>query len=294
MGIIDLRQGNIAEALERCQKSLAQYEELEDIYGQATSHNLIANAYFGRGEWSKADYHYRQSLTMFTQLGNIYNQILAENNLGGIALNQGRLEAALGYYQGAVRLLEQIGGSLWVFGALRMNIGNTLLQSNELEKASEQLRQAEEYFEKARVRDLLPELYGLKAELACRQKRLDEAEAIGQQALDLARELEMSREEGHNLRILGQVAQSRGDSDRAEALLQDSYAVLDEANDDYERAKTQLTLAHLYEEQNRREAAIKALAICEPIFGRLEATIDLQDTHAMQRRLGLTSVATPS
>ncbi len=282
MGIVDLRQGNIDEALHRSQQSLDQYEALEDQYGQATSHNLIANGYFGRGDWPQADFHYRQSLTMFTQIGDTYNQILVNNNLGGIALHQGRFNAALGYYQGAVRLLEQIGGSLWVFGALRMNIGNTLLQSDDIKKAAEQLKQAEDYFERAQLRDLLPELYGLKAELAWRQHNLDDAETIGLEALELARELEMPREEGHNLRVLGQIAQARGEYTLAEERLQTSYQILNDASDDYERAKTQLVLAHIYSEQNRFDETRAALAICQPIFQRLEAIIDLRDARKVQ------------
>ena len=290
MGIVDLRQGNNADALDRSRQAQSYYEELEDVYGQATSHNLIANVYFGRGDWPQADHHYRQSLTLFTQIGDIYNQILVNNNLGGIALHQGRLGAALGYYQGAARLLEQIGGSLWVFGALRMNIGNTLLQKDEVQEAAEQLQRAEEYFEKAQLRDLLPELYGLKAELALHQQRLDDAEAIGRQSLDLARELEMPREEGHNLRVLGQIAQAQGDFALAEERLRASYAVLTDSSDDYGSAKTQLFLAHLQEAQDQPEAALNTLALCEPVFRRLEATIDLQDAQAMQRRLSRAAI----
>ena len=282
MGIVDLRRGNIAIALDRSLQSLRQYEELGDVYGQATSHNLVANGHFVRGELSSADHHYRQSLTMFTQIGDIYNQVLVNNNLGGIARQQGRLGAALAYYQGAVRLLGQIGGSLWVFGALRMNTGNTHLQRDELKEAAEQLQQAEDYFEQAQLRDLLPELFGLKAELACRQHRLEEAETIGQQSVELARELKMPREEGHNLRVLGQVAHARAEFTLAEERLQASYIVLRGADDDYECAKTKLVLARVYAAQGQRAETLNALAICEPIFSRLEATIDLQEAQTLR------------
>jgi tetratricopeptide (TPR) repeat protein len=164
-----------------------------------------------------------------------------------------------------------------------MNIGNTLLQRGDIEEAAEQLQQAEDYFEKAQLRDLLPELYGLKAELALHQDRLDDAESIGQEALSLARELEMPREEGHNLRVLGQVAQARGEYSLAEKHLQTSYQILSDASDDYERAKTQLILAHLFSEQGRADETLAALAICQPIFKRLEASIDLRDAQKVHK-----------
>ena len=211
LGIIDLRRSS-GSAIEKFEESLRQYERIGNVYGQATCHNLIANGYFAKGELSLADLHYRQSLDMFIQIGHVYNQVLGNNNLGGIAVRQGRLDAALGYYQQALRQLEQIKGSLWVFGALHQNIGNTLLQRSELDAASAELQRALDYFNQANVRDLLPELYGQFAELHWRHNDLDAAQRDGLRSLEFARELTMPREEGHNLRIMGEIALTqRGD-----------------------------------------------------------------------------------
>ncbi|GAB4581786.1 MAG: adenylate/guanylate cyclase domain-containing protein [Anaerolineales bacterium] len=280
LGIIDLRSSS-GSAIERFQESLHQYEQIGNVYGQATSHNLIANGYFAKGELSLADLHYRQSLNLFTQIGHVYNQVLVNNNLGGIAIKQGRLDAALGYYQRAVRQLEQIHGSLWVFGALHLNIGNTLIQKAELAQALPELQLALNLFEQAQVRDLLPELYGLFAELYCRQGDPVMAEHYGLQSLELARELEMPREEGHNLRIMGEIAYSQGDAEKAQAFLAQSYQILSDAGDEYESAKTQLSLAKLYKEQNASEQALISLNACKTIFERLEAQMDLQQVERL-------------
>jgi tetratricopeptide (TPR) repeat protein len=283
LGIIDLRRSS-GSAIEKFEESLRQYERIGNIYGQATCHNLIANGYFAKGELSLADLHYRQSLEMFIQIGHVYNQVLGNNNLGGIAVRQGRLDAALGYYQQALRQLQQIHGSLWVFGALHQNIGNTLLQRSELDAASLELQQALGFFNQAKVRDLLPELYGQFAELHLKQKDLDAAERDGQQSLELARELTMPREEGHNLRIMGEIALARGDVARAEEYLQSSYTILNEADDEYECGRTQLTLAELYLLQKKYEEGLKLLAQCSTIFERLQASLDLERAHALRGR----------
>ncbi len=280
LGIIDLRSSS-GGAIERFQESLKQYEQIGNVYGQATSHNLIANGYFAKGELSLADLHYRQSLDLFTQIGHVYNQVLVNNNLGGIAIKQGRLDAALGYYQRALRQLEQIHGSLWVFGALHLNIGNTLIHRKDLNGAAEELQLALAYFDQARIRDLLPELYGLFAELSWRQHDLTEAERYGQQSLELARELEMPREEGHNLRIMGEIALARGNLDQAQTYLAQSYQLLSEAGDEYESAKTQLSFAQLHIRQNQPASAQKALMACKVIFERLEAQLDLQQVNQL-------------
>ena len=283
LGIIDLRS-NSGSAIEKFEESLRQYERIENIYGQATCHNLIANGYFAKGELSLADLHYRQSMDMFVQIGHVYNQVLGNNNLGGIAVRQGRLEAALGYYQQALRQLEQIKGSLWVFGALHQNIGNTLLQRSDLDASADELQRALDYFNQAQVRDLLPELYGQFAELHLRQNDLIAAERDGRKSIELARELSMTREEGHNLRILGEIAMQRGALLSAEEYLQSSYAILHEADDEYECARTQLVLSELCLLQKNFEDGIRLLDQCESIFDRMQASLDLLKTNSIRAR----------
>lgn len=283
LGMIELRTSS-GRAIEMFEESLRQYERIGNLYGQATCHNLIANGYFAKGELSLADLHYRRSLDIFIQIGNVYHQVLGNNNLGGIAVRQGRLDAALGYYQQALRQMEQIKGSLWVFGALHQNIGNTFIQRGELDAAALELQLALDYFNQAQVRDLLPELYGQFAELHLRQHDLDAAERDGQQSIELARELSMPREEGHALRIMGEIALARREMSRAEEYLQSSYKILLEADDDYECARTQLILSQLYLAQSNYQEALRSLDRCSEIFERLQASLDLQTVKSVRAR----------
>lgn len=282
MGIDDLRRGDSAACIERFSQALALYEELRNVYGQATSHNLLANGHFLRDDWARADQHYRQSLDLFTQIGDTYNQVLVNNNLGEIALKQGRLDAALGYYQRAVRLLEQTGGSLWVLGALRMNTGHACLRLKQLDRADEQLRTALAYFDQAQQRDFLPELYGLMAETSWARADLDAAKAYGQRSLDLAREMDMPREAGYTLRILGEIARAEGRLEHAHDHFAESYRTLAEAGDEYESAQVRLAQARLYAAQGRREPALAALAECAPVFTRLAIRPAIEEIDALR------------
>jgi class 3 adenylate cyclase/tetratricopeptide (TPR) repeat protein len=286
LGIIDLRSSG-GKANEKFQESLRQYEQIGNVYGQATSHNLIANGYFAKGELSLADLHYRQSLDLFTQIGHVYNQVLVNNNLGGIAIKQGRLDAALGYYQQAVRQLTQIHGSLWVFGALHLNMGNVLIQKTELDAAETELQHSLDYLNQAQVRDLLPELYGLFAELHWKQNNLVVAEQDGLRSIDLARELAMPREEGHNLRIMGEIALTQQQLDKAEKYVLDSFSLLAQADDEYESARTQLTLAQLYLVQQKFDEGLTLLDQCTSTFERLQANLDLVTVQTVRARFQL-------
>lgn len=291
MGIVDRRRGDSAGAIERFSQALTHYEQLQNVYGQATSHNLIANGHFMRDDWARSDRHYRQSLELFTQIGDTYNQVLVNNNLGGIALKQGRWEAALGYYQRAVRLLEQTGGSLWVLGALHMNTGHAHLRLRELAQADERLRTAQAYFEQVQQRDLLPELYGLLAEVDWSQGKLETARSHGQLALELAREMKMPREAGQALRVLGEIA--AGDLaavtddplEQAHAYLAEGYRTLTEAGDEYESAKVRLVQARLFAAQGQKAQAWQALAECEPVFIRLAIHLEQATIAALRQTL---------
>lgn len=284
MGIIALRSDSAA-AVTRVHQALAYYEELGDTYGQATAHNLIANGHFARGAWSTADRHYRKALGLFTQIGTVYNQVLVNNNLGGIALKQGRLDEALDYYRRAARLLELSGGSLWVLGALYLNMGNVSLQQDELQTAGEQLQLARSYLDRAQARDLLPELLGLFAELALRRGDLEEAGRYCEESLALAREINLPRDEGHSLRIKGEIALAQKLYDEAESYLLESCRLLQEAGDEYEGARTRFSLASLYLLTGEGAEAERELALAEKVFRRLEARLDLEKAIALREQI---------
>jgi tetratricopeptide (TPR) repeat protein len=286
MGIVDRRRGDSACAIVRFNQALVIYRQLANVYGEATSHNLIATSEIAQGNWREAESHYRRSLDLFTQIGDIYNQVLVNSNLGSISLRQGRLDEALDYYQKSTALLVQIGGSLWVIGALHMNTANAQIQKGDLDGAIKNLEIAQDHFAQAKSRDLLPELYGLLSEAALRQGHLEEAETHGQKSVALARELKMRREEGHNLRILGEIAQAKNQLDKAKRLLAESYTVLSEVDDAYERSKAQLSLVHLHLAMGEHQAAASELRDCEETFTLLGAELDLE--RVAEYRLVLT------
>jgi tetratricopeptide (TPR) repeat protein len=94
----------------------------------------------------------------------------------------------------------------------------------------------------------------------------------------------MPREEGHSLRILGEIALKRGDALHADEYLQSSYRILREADDEYDCARTQLILSELYLAQNKYEDGLRLLDQCESIFERLEARLDLEMVVLLRSR----------
>jgi hypothetical protein len=124
LGFIRLRD-NVMQAIEHFQQAFSLHTRAGDVRGQATTHNLLANAYFDTGQRREAEYHYRQARDIFDKIGDIYNRAFADNNLGEIALYQGRLNEAMNSYQMAVQAIEQNGGSPYVLGVLHMNLATS-------------------------------------------------------------------------------------------------------------------------------------------------------------------------
>jgi class 3 adenylate cyclase/predicted ATPase len=285
LGHITLLRGASANAIEHFQQALDLYQRAGHIQRAAMVHNQIANAHFNLGQWQEAEPNYRRAREIFDQIGDVYNRVFADNNLGGIALNQGQLDQALDFYREALQALEQIGGSPYVMGALHMNLGHTFVRRGEIEAARRHLRASQDYYEQAQARDFLSEMRRYYAEAALLTGDLPEARAQGEQALALARELEMRGEEGCALHVLGQIAIAQEKTDEAERLLQESLSIEEEVGDEYEAARIRLSLARLYAAQGKRKDKLATLDHCIQVFERLGAALDLAAAHALREKM---------
>ncbi|CAG0934972.1 adenylate cyclase 10 [Thermoflexales bacterium] len=277
--------GHSALAIEDFQAAQAFYERAGDIQGQAIAQNQLANAYFDTGHWRLADENYQHAREAFNLLGDVYNRSFAENNLGGIALNQGRLDEALSYYHSALEALARIGGSEYVLGALHNNLGATYIRRGELEAGRDHLYTSRHYFERTQSRDFLPELHRHLAEAALASDQQVEAETQGQQALALARELTMRSEEGHALRVLGQVRAAQQLWSEAERYLNDSLSALEEAHDTYSAARTRLALAQARCAQGHGVAALDLIDRCLEVFSHLNAQLDVTAAQTLREQV---------
>ncbi|HET89506.1 MAG TPA: tetratricopeptide repeat protein, partial [Chloroflexi bacterium] len=285
LGHITRLRGASASAIEHFQQAFDLYERAGDIQGQATVHNQIANAHFDLGQWQEASHHYHRAREIFDQTGDVYNHVIADNNLGGIARNQGRLDDALAFYEEALTSLKQIGGSLFVQGALHMNLGATFVRRGEVEAARQHLETSLSQFEQAQVRDFLPELYRHLAQAALIAGDLTGAESYGQQSLQLARELEMRGEEGAAQRVLGEIAEAQGRFEEAAHRLEESISILEDVGDEYEGACSQLSLARVYTVLEKAEQGLAAIERCAAVFQQLDATLDLAAARQLREEL---------
>jgi tetratricopeptide (TPR) repeat protein len=171
-------------------------------------------------------------------------------------------------------------------GALHLNLGATQIKREELAAAFEHLRTSRDYFEQAKVRDLLPEMHRRLAEAYLHQGDLEQARAEVEKSVSLSLELSMRAEEGHALRVLGQIAAAEEEYDEAQWTLEQALDSLREVSDEYGLACGQLSLAYVHAARGDGEAAQGELARCIPVFERLGATLDLAAARELEEQQG--------
>jgi len=88
-------------------------------------------------------------------------------------------------------------------------------------------------------------------------------------------------EEGHNLRIMGEIAFAGQNLEEAERYYKTANEIVVEAGDEYECAKTQLSLAQLYLAMSNVDLARTALDDCLETFDRLDAQMDLDKAREL-------------
>jgi tetratricopeptide (TPR) repeat protein len=186
------------------------------------------------------------------------------------------LDDALHYYRRALSSLEVIGGSLWVMGVLHLNCGATYTQLKEMPIAFEQLEKSRELFERAKNRDLLPEMHRRFAEAYLAAGDLGRAREESLASLALAEELAVTNEQGLAWRVIGEVDMAGNDTSSAEASFQKAVELLQSVDDKYGLACAQLSLAEYYDSHEQFELRDNLISECRPVFERLGAAMELE------------------
>lgn len=287
LGIIALRSDS-HEAIAHFQRAFALYQQAGDVQGQATSNNLIANAYFNLGRWRKADFHYRQALRIFEQIGDIYNQAVAYNNLGGIAKNRGQIEEALAYYQEGLQLAEKIGGSAWMVGVFHMNLGATFVLRQDTPQAYHHLHQSRRYYDQVQSKDFLAETLRYLAEAALLDGDFAQATAWATEGIQVADELEMVADAACCWCVLGQIALAQEEAATAVAHMRQSVNLLITLSDEYQLARSRYWLARALLVVGKVAEARPLLAQAQTAFAHLDAALDLTAVQTLQKTYNLT------
>ena len=143
---------------------------------------------------------------------------------------------------------------------------------------------ATDLFSQAGAEDFLPELERYMAELHMRRGDLPKARLACELSLANAARLEARAEEGMTRRILGQIMAQDGDFIGAWEEIERSLAILREAANPHEAAKTLIAKAAIASALGRRAEGQAAIAEALPMLRNVGAQRDLNQAIAIAER----------
>jgi len=140
------RQGNNADALQWCQRSLdiagrLQDEDEASLKALAHTHYLQGAIYLRYGDNERAIEVCQKSLALYEQSGDIAGAGSAHNNLATAYFNRGNLAQATEHYQMALEIQTKIG-NVHEIGLISNNLGGVYLNRGRLEQAETLYRQS--------------------------------------------------------------------------------------------------------------------------------------------------------
>ena len=134
LGIIAKRRGNLDQAEDYYQRSLAIKEELGDKNGCSMSFNNLGVIAKQRGNLDQAEDYHQRSLAIKEELGDKSGCSFSFNNLGVIARQRGNLDQAEDYHQRSLAIREELEDQA---GCDECKVGITAIyiEANQLELA---------------------------------------------------------------------------------------------------------------------------------------------------------------
>lgn len=234
LGLVFTALGRPDAALEQYRRALDLREQAKDEIGQAATLNNLGMLYEDAGDLKQAGRHYRRSLELAErtgysegrtavlanlgqlseiegnyaealeygarslhsarELGDRRSEAIALENLGNAHFARGEWHGALGYYECAIERAGELGDRT-VESQSRLGCAFIALHQNRTDEAETMLAQAEQLQQAGGFTEGRARLLRARAELARAKNNRPEALALARQALTLAQEMKLWREE---------------------------------------------------------------------------------------------------
>ena len=281
---IDMRLGNLDNAIQFCRESIRAYQEIGDLTGESNAHINLASAYVLRGDWEQAQAAYQRGWMIKREIGDIYGQAIGSNNLANLYLKRGEWQEARDMYMQSLTVWQNIRAPRGEAVAL-INLAQVHIHQKNWPQAQEYLQQSQTLLDEIGSKEFLPELERLWGEYYLKTGDLDQAMHHAQHATTLAQTYSDPLEEGIAQRLLGQIYLAQAAPQLAEAALYTSLDMLRHLNNEHEIARTKLVLAQLILTEKTTSPDKAQLHLHEAIktFERLDARADLAQARALQQ-----------
>src|SRR5262249_32611599 len=105
LGLVRMGQRNSAAARPLLEASRSLFQELGDVWNEASTLYPLGMAAYLSGEGAAARAYYQESLRLFRQVGDVFGMALLASTLEALGLSQGEEETARSLYEQSLPLL---------------------------------------------------------------------------------------------------------------------------------------------------------------------------------------------
>jgi ATP/maltotriose-dependent transcriptional regulator MalT len=141
LGVIHYYLGDYTRTQALCQESLAQAQELGDLYGRAVACNILGQTAYDQGDYTAAQAWSQQSLATEQRIGNRWSMTYSLTTLGRVAYATGAYDEARWFFEESLEIRTALNDTRGV--AICLNrLGDTLAASGAPAAARERYEQS--------------------------------------------------------------------------------------------------------------------------------------------------------
>ena len=286
-GVILDTQGKAEASLAAYHQSLTRYEQLNDSYYLARVNDNLSSSYFSLGRWAQALQLDQEGLQFWTTVDDQLSIAVASLNLGMLCLYQGALANAARHFYHALQVTTALDDHRHLAQSYT-NLGKLRSVQGEHQAAAVFFQKALDLLADQPIEDIVLEATSGLCEGALLAGDLPVAEGWATQALALlAAGEEMRMLETITLRLVGLVALRAGRLDDAARDLQQSLAVAESYQINFEVGRTCIALAELAISEAKKDAALAWLARACQLLEPMQALPALAQIAALRHQLSL-------
>ena len=258
LGHQDMAISSAEEGLSILQVSGGANDDLAEGYKQ------LGSAFMHKGEYPLGEQNFKAALSLISKENlRLYSFIC--NDLGVTQFGLGRLELAANYLEEArVGLLKL--GSEGPMAEAMINLGLVYYHKGEFDLAFDEVSEAYEVAQRAQYpRVAASALMNLAMVQGALGLNLDSL-ATSTRALELARQLLDHRLIAESTEDLGSAYRRLGETSKAEVLLHQALAEVEESDEKYVESIYHISLGKLYFQAGSRDSALEHLAVAEELL----------------------------
>jgi adenylate cyclase len=241
LGNVAVERGELQIAAAFYNRSRDMYARLEDMVGLADLHSNLGIIHRRSGRWDEALAEYQAALSLRERMGHVLGIGTCYNNIAEVHRTRGDPQQAIPAYQRAIQTYASIGHALYT-GLALVGLGAARVETGDIGQGRADLLDAEARFEAIGSTIYLPDLYRYLASAELADGDVEAAERAAARSLDYARAGTARHQEAATLRVMGEIALARGETDAARALLDVSRETLIKVGDTLELARTEAVL----------------------------------------------------